>query len=540
MINKKNFIYKIIYNDILNKKYNKIITRFPPEPNGYLHIGHAKSIYINFKIAKIFNGKCYLRFDDTNPKTEKKKYIKSIKKDLKWLGFKWYKKEKYSSDYFKIYYKYAKKLIKKNLAYVDELNQSEIKKYRGTLTKPGINSPYRNRSIKKNILLFKKMKQGYFKEGKLCLRAKINMKSKNILLRDPVLYRIKKFKHPKTKYKWCIYPMYDFAHCIADSIEKITHSICTLEFQNNKYLYNWILKNIDVKHIPKQYEFSRLNITYNLTSKRKINKLIKKKIIKGWKDPRLMTISGMRKRGYTSKSIINFCKSLGISKQESILDINILEKHLRKELNNTAPRIIGIINPLKIICINIKKDYLLKIKIPNHPFNKNMGEREIYFSKEIYIEKNDFKKYFSLKKKKFLYNNKIRLKYVGIIKFIKIIKKKNNKISHLECKFYKKKKQKKIKIIHWLSIKNSFKIKIKIYDKLFNLSNPNKEKNLLSLINKKSLIIKKGYIENSIFKNNNNIFQFERIGYFKLNRNILKNKIYFSLIILLKNINKYN
>ncbi len=536
----KNFIYKIINNDIKKKKYNKIITRFPPEPNGYLHIGHVKSIYINFKIAKDFKGICNLRFDDTNPETAKKKYITSIKKDIKWLGLKLNKQTKYTSNYFKIYYKYAKKLIKKNLAYVDELPIKKIKKYRGTLTKYGINSPFRNRSINDNLLLFKKMKEGHFKEKKMCLRAKINMKSKHIIMRDPIIYRIKYFSHPKTKNKWCIYPMYDFAHCIADSIEKITHSICTLEFQNNKKLYNWILKNIQVKHYPKQYEFSKLNISYNITSKRKINKLIKKKIIKGWNDPRLITLSGMKKKGYTPKSIINFCKSLGVSKQESIIDINILEKHLKNELNNSSPRIMGIINPLKIICTNINKNYLYNLKIKNHPFNKKMGKRKIIFSREIYIDKKDIKKFFLFNKKKKITNNKVRLKYLGIIKLKKIIKDKNNNILHLECKFYKTKKNKNINIIHWLSKKNSIKTHIKFYFNLFNSINPNKEKNFLSNINKKSLKIKKGYIEKSILNSTHKIFQFERVGYFKLNKIISKNKVYLNQIVSLKNTNKYN
>ncbi len=527
---KKNFIYKIINHDIKKKKYNKIVTRFPPEPNGYLHIGHAKSIYINFKIAKDYKGKCNLRFDDTNPNTEKKIYIKSIKKDIKWLGYKWHKKTKYTSNYFNIYYKYAKILIKKKLAYVDELSIHEIKKYRGTLTTPGTNSPYRNRNINNNLLLFKKMKKGYYKEGQMCLRAKINMKSKNIILRDPVLYRIKYSKHPKTKNKWCIYPMYDFAHCIADSIEKITHSICTLEFQNNRYLYNWILKHLNIKHKPKQYEFSKLNISYNITSKRIINTLIKKKIIQGWNDPRLITLSGMRNKGYTPKSIKNFCKSLGISKQESTIDINILEKYLRKDLNITSPRIIGIINPFKIILTNINKKYLLNIKIPNHPINKKMGKRKIIFSKEIYIEKKDFKKFFFLKKK--IIKKKIRLKYVGLIKAKKIIRNKKNKILYLKCKFYKEKKHKNINIIHWISKKNLLNTKIKFYLKLFNSPYPNKN-NYLSIVNKKSLKIKRGYIEKTILKSKHKIFQFERIGYFKLNKIYNKKKVYLNEIISL-------
>ncbi len=529
-----NFIYKIINKDLVKKKYKKIITRFPPEPNGYLHIGHVKSIYINFKIAEDFKGKCNLRFDDTNPSIEKKKYIKSIKKDIKWLGFKWYKKVKYTSDYFNTYYKYAKKLIKKGLAYIDELSIKEIKKFRGTLLKPGINSPYRNRNIKDNLILFKKMKKGYFKEGQMCLRAKINMKSEHIILRDPVIYRIKYDKHHRTKKKWCIYPMYDFAHCIADSIEKVTHSICTLEFQNNKFLYNWILKNINVKHYPKQYEFSKLNITYNVTSKRKINKLIKKKIVCGWNDPRLITLSGMRNKGYTPNSIIKFCESLGISKQESWIDINILEKYLKKDLNIISPRIMGVINPFKIICINIKKKYLLNIKVPNHPINKDMGKRKIIFSKEIYIEKKDFKKLFFTKKKK-LTKNKIRLKYVGLIKPKKIIKNKKNKILYLECKFYKKKKHKNISIIHWISKKNILKTKIKFYFKLFNSYIPNIKKKYLSSINKKNLKIKYGYVEKSILKNKYKIYQFERIGYFKLNKITKKKNIYLNKIISLTN-----
>ncbi len=535
----KNFIYKIISEDIKKKKYKKIITRFPPEPNGYLHIGHVKSIYINFKIAQDFKGICNLRFDDTNPENEKKKYIKSIKKDIKWLGFKLNKKIKYTSDYFDIYYKYAKKLIKNGLAYVDELSIKKIKKYRGTLINYGINSPFRNRNINDNLLLFKKMKQGYFKEKQMCLRAKINMKSKHIIMRDPILYRIKYSSHPKTKKKWCIYPMYDFAHCIADSIEKITHSICTLEFQNNKKLYNWILNNIQVNHYPKQYEFSKLNISYNLTSKRKINKLIKKKIIKGWNDPRLMTLSGMRKKGYTPKSIINFCKSLGISKQESIIDVNILKKYLRNELNYNSPRIMGIINPIKIVCVNINKNYIYNIKVKNHPFNKKMGKRKLIFSKEIYIDKKDTKKLYFLNKKNKIIKNKIRLKYLGIIKLKKIIKNNKNKILYLKCKFYKEEKYKNINIIHWLSKKNSIKTKIKFYSKLFNSINPNKEKKILSIVNKKSLKIKEGYVEKSILNSKYKIFQFERIGYFKLNKISFKKKVHLNKIVSLKNTNKY-
>ncbi len=525
MNNKTNFIYKIIENDINKKKYKKIITRFAPEPNGYLHIGHAKSIYINFNIAKIYNGKCNLRFDDTNPKTEKKIYINEIIKDIEWLGFKIKNKIKYTSNYFNKYYKYALFLIKKKLAYVDSLSPEKIKKYRGTFKKLGINSPFRNRTIEENLELFKKMKNGIFKEKEICLRAKINMNSKNILLRDPIIYRIIYKKHLKTKKKWCIYPTYDFAHCIADSIEKVTHSLCTLEFQNNKPLYNWIIKNINIKHIPKQYEFSKLNITYNLTSKRKINLLIKKKIINNWKDPRLMTISGMRNKGYTPNSIINFCKSLGISKQESIINISIIEKYLKKDLDKISPRIMGIINPIKIKIINIKKNKT--IESPNHPKNTKMGKKIINLTKEIYIEKKDLKKKKNKNLNKLNINKKFKLRYAGIIYIKKIIIKKN-KIIYIKCYYKEKKNIKKYKIIHWISNIDMLKIKFKLFYNLFKKKNIYLKKNFLSNINKKSLKIKYGIIDKNILTFKNKIIQLEREGYFKLKK---KKKITINKII---------
>ncbi len=526
-MNKKNFIYKKINKDIKNKKYKKIITRFAPEPNGYLHIGHAKSIFINFEIAKYYNGICNLRFDDTNPSTIKKKYIKCIIKDIKWLGYKLNKNIKYTSNYFNKYYYYALQLIKKNLAYVDELSKKKIKKYRGTLLKKGKNSPFRNRSIKDNIILFNKMKNKYFSEGEVCLRAKINMSSKNIILRDPVLYRIKYLSHIRTKNNWCIYPTYDFAHCIADSIEKVTHSLCTLEFQNNKLLYNWILNNINISHKSNQYEFSRLNISNNLTSKRKINILIKKKIIKNWNDQRLMTLIAMKNRGYTKKSILNFCKCLGISKQESVININIIENFLRKDLNKISPRVMGIINPIKIILTNIKKKNIIYIK--NHPYNKKFGKRKINLYKKIYIDKNDLK----IKKNKKLNKLKIKLKYSKIIKFKKIKFKKNKKIKYIKFSILKQNKnyKKKYKIIHWISKKDSIKIKFKLFNYLFKKNNINKKKNFLKYINKKSIIKKKGYINKDILNNKNKIFQLEREGYF-IKKN--KKKIILNQIISLK------
>ncbi len=522
----KNFIFKQINKDLYKKKYKKIITRFAPEPNGCLHIGHVKSIFINFEIAKYYNGICNLRFDDTNPNTIKKKYINSIINDIKWLGYKYNKNIKYASNYFYKYYYYAIQLIKKNLAYVDELSKKKIKKYRGNFKKKGKDSPFRKRSIKDNIILFKKMKNGYFNEGKACLRAKINMNSKYMILRDPILYRIKYNNHIKTKKRWCIYPTYDFAHCIADSIEKITHSLCTLEFQNNKILYNWILNNINIKYKSKQYEFSRLNISNNITSKRKIIFLIKKKIINNWNDPRLMTILGMKRRGYNPKSILDFCKSLGISKQESIINNNIIKNYLRKNLDKTSPRIMGIINPIKIILINLKKKK--KIYIYNHPNNKTFGKRKINLYKKIYIDKKDLKINNKKKFYKKILNKKIKLKYSNIICIKKIIINKNKKIKYIKCLLLKKKfKKKKYKIIHWISKKDSLKIKFIFFKDLLKKNNIKNKKNFLNYINKKSIINKIGYIDKNIIKNKNKIFQLERMGYFKKqnNKKIILNEI---------------
>ncbi|WP_343189831.1 glutamine--tRNA ligase [Buchnera aphidicola] len=535
---KNNFICKIIEKDILKNKHIKIRTRFPPEPNGHLHIGHAKSIFINFNIAKIYNGKCNLRFDDTNPYKENIKYINIIKKDIIWLGFKWNKKIKYSSNYFNTFYKYAMLLIKKGLAYVDSLNKFEIKKYRGNLKKKGTNSPFRNRSILENINLFKKMKIGKFQEGDVCLRAKINMSSKIILMRDPVLYRIiKKKSHHQTKKKWCIYPTYDFSHCISDYIEKITHSICTIEFQENKKLYNWILKNINIKKKPKQYEFSRLNIENSLLSKRKIKILIKKKIIKNWSDPRLLTISGLRKRGYTPSSIRKFCYNIGITKKENLIQMSYLEHFIRNDLDKKVNRAMAILNPIKIIIYNLPKNYKKIISIPNHPKIKKFGKQNIILRREIYIEKNDFEEKNKKNKKKLFINGKVKLRYSYIIKAKKIKKDRLNKIKTIYCKYYNKKQSKKIKnniIIHWISKKESIKANFEMYENLFTTKHPEKKKNMLQYINKNSIIIKHGLVQKDIFsKILKKYIQFERIGYFFLKKNKIKN-ITFTCITKLK------
>ncbi|WP_154061599.1 glutamine--tRNA ligase/YqeY domain fusion protein [Buchnera aphidicola] len=545
MINiKNNFINKIIKNSILKNPNRKIRTRFPPEPNGYLHIGHAKSICLNFNIANRYNGTCNLRFDDTNPKKENKKYVNAIKKDIKWLGFNWYKNSKYTSNYFKKLYKYAVQLIQNNLAYIDELNAQEIKQYRGTLKEKGINSPFRNRPIKENLTLFKKMKNGIFKEGSMCLRAKINMESPYIILRDPVLYRIIFSKHHQTKNEWCIYPMYDFAHCIVDALEEITHSLCTLEFIDNRQLYIWILKKLNfTQKPPRQYEFSKLTLEHTILSKRKIQKLIDTKLVNGWNDPRLHTISGLRNKGYTKNSIKTFCQKIGITKQQNMIELSLLESCIRKDLNMSSPRRMAVINPVKLIITNIDKYHIEYLDAPNHPQIKEMGTRKILFSNEIYIEKEDFCKKPNKNYKGLVLGKKVRLKYSYVIQANKILKNKNNEISCILCTYdlNKTKKNKQIKnnynIIHWISSKNSIKVQFHLFDVLFKSKNAEKESNIIQAYNPNSCIIKTGYVE-SIIKNEKikHAYQFERIGYFlKKNKKYENTTIVFNRIVSLKN-----
>ncbi|WP_422667322.1 glutamine--tRNA ligase [Buchnera aphidicola] len=524
-----NFISHIIDHDLKKQKKMFFHTRFPPEPNGYLHIGHAKSICLNFELAKIYQGKCNLRFDDTNPIKENIKYINAIKYDITWLGYQKYQNIHYASEYFEIFYQYAKKLIKKGLAYVDELTKEEIHKYRGTLKKPGINSPYRNRSIEENITLFKKMKNGEFAEGKASLRAKINMNSACIIMRDPVLYRIIFCQHHQTKKKWCIYPMYDFAHCISDAIEKITHSLCTLEFQDNKNLYNWILKNINTPHRPKQYEFSRLNLEYSILSKRKLKILVEKKIVSGWDDPRMPTLSGMRRRGYTPSSIKEFCKNIGITKQNNLIELSMLEYSIRNELNKTAIRTMAILDPIKIYLYNLNENHEEVLIIPKHPYNDKLGTQKIFFTKILYIERNDFQEKYNNQYKKLKIGCEIRLRYAYIIKAEKIKKDKNENIIYIICSCNLKTLGKKPidkknpSVIHWISVKYSFPAQFRLYEPLFNIKSLDKKEDFLLNLNSQSLVTKKGFIEKNIAKKihkkiiQNNIklfFQFERIGYF--------------------------
>ncbi len=538
-----NFITEIIDDDIKNKKNNKIITRFPPEPNGYLHIGHAKSICINFSIAEKYGGKCNLRFDDTNPLKENIEYVNSIIEDIKWLGFQWSGKPLYASDYFEQMYDFAIKLIEKGLAYVDDQTNEEIRINRGTLNTPGNNSPYRNRSIDENIKLFKKMKDGDYGDGEKVLRAKINMSSPNINLRDPIIYRILHAKHHRTDNKWCIYPMYDWAHGIEDSIEEISHSICTLEFEDHRPLYDWFLNQIKVFH-PQQIEFARLNLNFTVMSKRKLKILVDNKVVAGWDDPRMPTISGLRRRGYSPESIRDFINQTGVVKRNGITDISLLEYSLRNHLNKIAQRAMAVLNPLRVVITNFPEDKTEYLDAINNPENKEDGTRLIPFTREIYIEKTDFledapKKFFRLS-----LNKEVRLLHAYYIVCTKIIRNSQGEIIELQCEYDPKSKGgwtedgRKVKgTIHWVSIPHSINAQINLYNRLFNNENPLDDKsNFLNNYNADSLkIIKNAKLEPNLNSAKLNFYyQFVRTGYFALDKNSSKNELFFNQSVSLR------
>lgn len=522
-----NFIRNIISNDLSSNKNNgRVMTRFPPEPNGYLHIGHAKSICLNFGLAEEYKGLCNLRFDDTNPAKEEVEYVDSIKEDVKWLGFDWENRLYYASDYFEKLYEYALNLIKKGKAYVCSLNAEEIRKYRGTLTEPGIESPYRSRSIEENTDLFEKMKNGDFENGSHVLRARIDMSSPNLNMRDPVLYRILHADHHRTCKKWCIYPMYDFAHGLSDSIEGVTHSICTLEFEDHRPLYDWILDALDIFH-PQQIEFARLNLNYTVLSKRKLLELVEGEFVSGWDDPRMPTISGLRRRGYTPDAIRNFCERIGVAKSNSIVDMALLEFCIREDLNKRAPRVMGVLNPLKIVIDNYPEDLVEEFDAINNPEDSSMGTRKIPFSREIYIEKEDFredppKKFFRLS-----LGREVRLKQAYYITCVSIDKDENTgEITQLHCTYDPKTKGgysddgRKVKgTLHWVSAAHCVEAKVRLYDRLFVKENPADGKdgsNFKDFINPGSLeILKSCKVEPGLLKATpGSICQFERLGYF--------------------------
>lgn len=519
-----NFIRQIIDTDLAAGKYKTIHTRFPPEPNGYLHIGHAKSICLNFGIAKDYQGKCNLRFDDTNPVKEDVEYVESIKEDVRWLGFEWDGEICHSSDYFEKLYGYAIELISKGLAYVDELSADEIREYRGSLTQAGKNSPYRDRSVDENLALFKQMKEGKFAEGKACLRAKIDMASPFIVMRDPVLYRIKFAEHHQTGNKWCIYPMYDFTHCISDAIENITHSLCTLEFQDNRRLYDWVLDNITISARPHQYEFSRLNLEYAITSKRKLNLLVSEKIVDGWNDPRMPTISGLRRRGYTPASIRDFCQRIGITKQENTVEMSTLEFCIREDLNENAPRAMAVLDPVKVVIENFSDTLDEVLSMPNHPNRPELGHREVTFTREIYIDRADFREEANKNYKRLVLGKEVRLRNAYVIRADKVEKDVHGNIQTIYCTYDPATLNKnpedgrKIKgVIHWVSAKFAKPAEIRLYDRLFNTPNPGAAEDFLATINPTSLVIKQGFVEPSLQNAKaGQAYQFEREGYFCL------------------------
>ena len=538
-----NFITEIIDNDIKSNLSKKIITRFPPEPNGYLHIGHAKSIYINFSIAEKYGGQCNLRFDDTNPLKENIEYVNSIIEDIKWLGFKWHKEPLYASDYFDQMFDFAIDLIKKGLAYVDDQTSEEIKNNRGTLNSPGKESLYRNRSINENIDLFQKMKNGDFKDGEKVLRAKINMASPNINLRDPIIYRILHAKHHRTGNKWCIYPMYDWAHGIEDSMENISHSICTLEFEDHRPLYDWFLEKINIFH-PRQIEFARLNLNFTVMSKRKLKILVDNKIVDGWDDPRMPTISGLRRRGYSPESIKNFINQTGVVKRNGVTDISLLEHSLREHLNQISLRVMAVLNPLKVVITNFPKDKTEYLDAKNNPENKEDGTRLVPFSREIYIEKTDFledapKKFFRLSLDK-----EVRLLHAYYITCNKIIKNDQGEIVELHCEYDPKSKGgwtedgRKVKgTIHWVSISHAINAQINLYNRLFNNENPLDDKSdFLNNYNPKSLkTVKNAKLEPSLKSAKfNSYYQFVRTGYFSLDKKSSNDQLHFNQSVSLR------
>ena len=537
-----NFITQIIDEDLASGKHKSVHTRFPPEPNGYLHIGHAKSICLNFGLAKEYNGLCNLRFDDTNPVKEDVEYVDSIKADVEWLGFKWEGEPRYASDYFDALYGYAIELIEKGLAYVDELSPDQMREYRGTLTEPGKNSPYRDRSVEENLALFERMKNGEFAEGTLSLRAKIDMTSPFMVMRDPVLYRIKFASHHQTGDKWCIYPMYDFTHCISDAIERITHSLCTLEFQDNRRLYDWVLENISIERpLPHQYEFSRLNLEGTLTSKRKLLKLVNEGIVDGWNDPRMPTISGLRRRGYTPASLREFCRRIGVTKQDNVVEYSALEACIREDLNENAPRAMAVIDPVRVVIENFEGEETLTA--PNHPNRPELGERQLPFTKELYIDRADFREEANKQYKRLVLGKEVRLRNAYVIKAERVEKDANGEITTIFCTYDPETLGKnpadgrKVKgVIHWVSAVHNHPAEFRLYERLFTVPNPGAAEEIESVLNPTSLVVKHGFVEQSLANAEpEKGYQFEREGYFCAdNKDSRPEHLVFNLTVSLK------
>ncbi len=519
-----NFIRQIVTNDLKeNKNKGQVATRFPPEPNGYLHIGHAKSICLNFGIAAEFNGTCNLRFDDTNPEKENIEYMQSIERDVKWLGFEWAGLYN-ASDYFEQLYDYAEQLIELGLAYVDSLSAEEIRAYRGTLTEPGKESPDRNRSIADNLDLFQRMRAGEFPDGQFVLRAKIDMASPNINMRDPAIYRIRRVHHHRTGDEWCIYPMYDYTHCISDAIEGITHSLCTLEFEDHRPLYDWVLDKLQTPHHPQQIEFARLQLEYTIVSKRKLNQLVTEKHVKGWDDPRMPTLAGLRRAGFTPKAIRDFCERIGVTKQNSWIEMGVLEYCIREDLNENALRAMAVLQPLRVVIENYPDDQVESLEISNHPQKPELGKRNVPFTQVILIEQDDFAEVPPPKFKRLVEGGEVRLRGSYVIKCNEVIKNAEGVITELRCSYDpdtlgKNPEGRKVKgVIHWVSESHSKVAEIRLYDRLFTVPNPDNEENFLDVINHDSLEVLEGCrVEASLAEATaEHRYQFERTGYFCL------------------------
>ena len=538
--NVNNFVAKIVEEDLASGKIDKVITRFPPEPNGYLHVGHAKSICLNFGLAEKFNGECNLRFDDTNPEKESQEYIDAIKEDVTWLGFKWSGDVKFSSDYFDTLYEYALELIKSGNAYVCSLKPEESEEYKGDFNRPGKNSPYRERSVEENLDMFARMKAGEFKDGEHALRAKIDMASGNMNLRDPIMYRIRHVEHHQTGDKWCIYPIYDFTHGQSDALEGITHSVCTLEFEDHRPLYDWYINNLPVPAKPKQYEFGRLSLNYTVTSKRKLKKLVDENVVAGWDDPRMPTISGMRRRGFTPASIRNFCEMIGVSRSDGVVDVAMLEHALRSDLNSHAPRAMAVINPLKVVITNMADDHFEEITVESMPdigSDSEGGEerggavsllRQVPFTKEIFIDAEDFKEEYSKKfKKKFCPGKRIRLRNGYVIEATDFIKNDAGEIIQVNAiqvtTVLGEDPADDVKpkgVVHWVSASHGIEAELRVYGRLLNHESPDRGgEDFMAHINADSLSIITAIVEPSLAQAApESVFQFEREGYYVADR----------------------
>jgi len=537
-----NFIRNIIDEDLASGKHKAIVTRFPPEPNGYLHIGHAKSICLNFGIARDYQGRCHLRFDDTNPEKEEMEYIESIMRDVHWLGFDWGEHLYFASDYFEQLHDLAVELIKQGKAYVCELSAEEIREYRGTLTEPGKNSPYRDRSVEENLDLFQRMRQGEFEEGSHVLRAKIDMASPNIVMRDPTLYRIRKVSHHRTGDAWCIYPMYDFTHCLSDAIEGITHSICTLEFENNRALYDWILEQVYPKPHPQQIEFARLNLTYTMMSKRKLLELVNRGIVRGWDDPRMPTLSGLRRRGYTPAAIRDFCERIGVSKANSMVDYSFLEHCLREDLNQTSPRVMGVLRPVKVVIENYPEGQVAYLEAVNNPQDPSAGTRQIPFTREIYIEREDFmmdppKKFFRLAP-----GREVRLRFAYFITCTDVVQDEEGNVVEIRATYDPETKGgsapdgRKVKAtLHWVAAEHSLPAEVRLYDHLFKVEDPSIG-DMEEHLNPDSLEILNDARVEMTLKNAQpeDKFQFERLGYFCVDPDSTGERLVFNRTVALR------